>query len=77
MTLERKGARRVVVHGTAYRWRLRRRLTPARVLAWSPCKYAVEHADTPGTTLVVITKRSDQSSGSSSSSDHSMSRSVY
>ncbi|MFG3550312.1 hypothetical protein [Streptomyces sp. NPDC047725] len=55
MALPRKGARRIVVGGTAYRWRLRRRPTCSQGLAWSPCTFAVEHADAPGTTLVVTT----------------------
>ncbi|MEU0837943.1 hypothetical protein ABZ370_00490 [Streptomyces sp. NPDC005962] len=55
MALSRKGARRIVVDGTAYRWRLRRRPTYCQGLAWSPCTFAVGHADTPGTTLVVTT----------------------
>ncbi|MCX4977308.1 hypothetical protein [Streptomyces sp. NBC_00620] len=41
--------------GTVYRWRLRGRPTYFHVLAWSPCTFAVEHADTPGMTLVVTT----------------------
>ncbi|WP_345580461.1 hypothetical protein [Streptomyces prasinosporus] len=57
MTLGRKGARRIVVDGTAYRWRLRRRPTYFRGLAWTPCTFAVEHADTAGTTLVVTTNQ--------------------
>lgn len=40
---------------TAYRWRLRGRPTYFQGLAWSPCTFAVEHADTPGMTLVVTT----------------------
>lgn len=55
MALGRKGARRIVVDGTAYRWRLRRRPTYFQGLAWSPCTFAIEHADTSGTTLVVTT----------------------
>jgi hypothetical protein len=55
MALGRKGARRIVVDGTAYRWRLRRRPTYFQALAWTPCTYAVEHADAPGATLVVTT----------------------
>ncbi|MGW2325738.1 hypothetical protein ACWC5C_08255 [Streptomyces sp. NPDC001700] len=51
------GARRLVVGGTAYRWRLRRRPTYCQGLAWSPCTYAVEHADHPGTTLVVTSNQ--------------------
>lgn len=57
MALGRKGARRIVVDGTVYRWRLRRRPTYSQALCWSPCTYAVEHADCPGTTLVVTTNQ--------------------
>ncbi|WP_037678202.1 hypothetical protein [Streptomyces griseus] len=57
MALVRKGSRRIVVDGRAYRWRLRGRPTYSQGLAWSPCTFAVEHADTPGTTLVVTTRR--------------------
>ncbi|MER5909012.1 hypothetical protein ABT124_00575 [Streptomyces sp. NPDC001982] len=56
MALGRKGSRRMVVGGTIYRWRLRRRPTYGQALCWSPCTCAVEHADHPGATLVVITK---------------------
>ncbi|MEU1165044.1 hypothetical protein ABZ372_32755 [Streptomyces sp. NPDC005921] len=55
MALVRKGSRRIVVDGTTYRWRLRGRPTYSQGLAWSSCTYAVEHADTPGMTLVVTT----------------------
>ncbi|GAA3887929.1 hypothetical protein GCM10023084_45620 [Streptomyces lacrimifluminis] len=55
MALGRKGARRIVVDGTAYRWRLRRWPTYSQALSWTPCTYAVEHADTSGTTLLVTT----------------------
>ncbi|MFF8531981.1 hypothetical protein ACN6K9_002895 [Streptomyces sp. SAS_267] len=55
MALVRKGSRRIVVDGTVYRWRLRGRPTYPQGLVWSPCTFAVEHADTPGTTLVVTT----------------------
>ncbi|MCP9987202.1 hypothetical protein LUX01_11375 [Streptomyces sudanensis] len=34
---------------------LRGRPTYCRGLAWSPCTFAVEHADTLGATLVVVT----------------------
>ena len=53
MALVRKGPRRIVVDGTAYRRRLRGRPTCFQGLAWSPCTFAVEHADAPGMTLVV------------------------
>ena len=55
MALPRKGSRSITVDGTTYRWRLRRRPTYSQALAWSPCTYAVEHADEAGTTLVVTT----------------------
>ncbi|GGU76242.1 hypothetical protein GCM10010260_05540 [Streptomyces filipinensis] len=57
MALPRGGARRIVVDGTAYRWRVRRRPTYAQALGWTAGTFAVEHADTPGTTLIVTTGR--------------------
>ncbi|MFF4519890.1 hypothetical protein [Streptomyces bluensis] len=57
MALLRKRTRRIVVDGTAYRWRLPGRPTYFQGLAWSPCTFAVEHADTPGMTLVVTTNQ--------------------
>jgi hypothetical protein len=57
MALGRRGSRHIVVDGTLYRWRLRRRPTYGQALCWSPCTYAVEHADHPGTTLVVTTNQ--------------------
>ncbi|GAB2938560.1 hypothetical protein GCM10027075_43760 [Streptomyces heilongjiangensis] len=54
MALVRKGSRRIVVDGTPYRWRLRGRPTYFQGLAWSPCTFAVEHADTPGALVVTI-----------------------
>lgn len=48
----RKGSRRIVVDGTVYCWRLRVRPTYFQGLAWSPCSFVVEHADTPGMALV-------------------------
>lgn len=57
MAIGRKGSRRIVVDGTAYRWRLRRRPTYDQALCDRPCTYAVQHADSPGTTLVVTTNR--------------------
>lgn len=47
----RKGSRRIVVDGMAYRWQFRVRPTYFQGLAWSPCTFA----DAPGTTLVVTT----------------------
>ncbi|MET8508511.1 hypothetical protein ABZV60_28315 [Streptomyces sp. NPDC004787] len=58
MALVRKGSRRITVDGVTYRWRLRGRPTYAQGMTWSPLTYAVEHAETPGTTLVITTDRS-------------------
>ncbi|MET9153254.1 hypothetical protein ABZX82_18565 [Streptomyces griseoflavus] len=55
MALVRKGSRRIVVDGTAYRWRLRGRPTYSQGLVRSPCTFAVERADTRGATLLVTT----------------------
>ncbi|PWI11440.1 hypothetical protein DIZ27_05185 [Streptomyces sp. NWU339] len=57
MALVRKGSRRIVVDGTAYRWRLRGRPTYFQGMAWSPCTFAVERADAPGAVLVVTTNQ--------------------
>ncbi|MEU8621527.1 hypothetical protein [Streptomyces sp. NPDC048623] len=57
MTLVKKGSRRITVDGVMYRWRLRGRPTYTQGLVWSPLTYAVEHAETPGTTLVIKTSR--------------------
>ncbi|MER6448044.1 hypothetical protein [Streptomyces venezuelae] len=57
MALVKKGSRLITVDGTAYRWRLRSRPTYGRGLVMSPLAYAVEHAEDPGTTLVVTTGR--------------------
>lgn len=46
MALVRKESRRIVVDGTAYRWRLRGRPTYFQRLSWSPYTFAVEHAGT-------------------------------
>jgi len=64
MALVRKGSRRIVVDGTAYRWRLRGRPTYSQSLAWSPCTFAVEHVDTPGAMLVVTTDQPHPTTGS-------------
>jgi hypothetical protein len=55
MALNRKGSRRIVVDGSAYRWRMRKKPTYSQGLCWSPCTYAVEHAGRPGAVLVVTT----------------------
>ncbi|MFD9151301.1 hypothetical protein [Streptomyces diastaticus] len=57
MAIGRKGSRRIVVDGTAFHWRLRRRPTYNQALCDTPCTYAVQHADSPGTTLVVTTNQ--------------------
>ncbi|MBC9711679.1 hypothetical protein H9Y04_03740 [Streptomyces sp. TRM66268-LWL] len=57
MAIGRKGSRRLVVDGTAYRWRLRRRPTYDQALCGTPCTYAVQDEATPGTTLVVTTSQ--------------------
>lgn len=57
MSLGRKGPRRIVVDGTVYRWRLRRRPAYFQALSWTPCTFAVEQADAPGRMLVVRTNQ--------------------
>ncbi|MFJ9752890.1 hypothetical protein [Streptomyces chartreusis] len=55
MALVKKGSRLITVDGISYRWRIRRKPTYSQALAWSPLTYAVELADSPGSTLVVTT----------------------
>lgn len=55
MALTRKRSRCITVDGIAYRWMLRGRPTYDQALGRSPLTYAVEHAESPGATLVVIT----------------------
>ncbi|GAA0921003.1 hypothetical protein [Streptomyces thermoalcalitolerans] len=55
MALVRKGSRRIVVDGTAYHRRLRGKPTYCQGLVWSPCTFAVEHENAPGTVLMVRT----------------------
>ncbi|WAZ19026.1 hypothetical protein STRCI_000045 [Streptomyces cinnabarinus] len=57
MALVKKGSRRITVDGVSYRWRIRRKPTYSQALAWSPLTYAVELADSPGSTLVVTTNQ--------------------
>ncbi|MEU5002634.1 hypothetical protein [Streptomyces sp. NPDC021622] len=57
MALVKKGSRHISVDGTTYRWRLRGRPTYDQGMARSPVTYAVEHADNPGTTLVITTNQ--------------------
>ncbi|MET7437291.1 hypothetical protein ACWERY_28955 [Streptomyces sp. NPDC004082] len=57
MALVKKGSRRITVDGITYRWRIRRRPTYCQALLWSPLTYAVELADSPGSTLVVTTNQ--------------------
>lgn len=57
MALLTKGSRLITVDGTTYRWRVRGRPTYDQGLVASPLTYAVEHAATPGTTLVVTTNQ--------------------
>ncbi|WP_171166438.1 hypothetical protein [Streptomyces sp. I05A-00742] len=53
MAMPRKGSRRITVDGIAYRWRVRHRPTYDQAVAGAPLTYAVEQAESPGTTLVV------------------------
>lgn len=55
MALGHRGSRRITVDGVTYSWRLRRRPTYSQALCWSPCTYAVEHAELHGSVLVVTT----------------------
>ena len=51
MTIPSKGARRIVVDGTPFRWSVRSRPTYSQGLAQSGLTLAGEHAEGPGCTL--------------------------
>lgn len=53
MTIPRRGSRKIVVAGAAYRWLVRRQPTYSQALAWSPLTVAVE-PETGGRTLVLV-----------------------
>lgn len=55
MTLARKGTRSIVVGGVRYRWKVRGKPSYSQANGWTPLVFVVEHADTPGTLLVVST----------------------
>ncbi|GHB80525.1 hypothetical protein GCM10010347_58860 [Streptomyces cirratus] len=57
MALVKRGSRLITVDGTTYRWRLRGRPTYDQGLVHSPLTYAAEHAETPGTILVIKTNQ--------------------
>jgi hypothetical protein len=57
MALVRKGSRLIAVDGVVYRWRIRGRPTYGQGLGWRPLAYAVERAEKPAGTLLVLTDR--------------------
>ncbi len=57
MALVRKGSRRIVVDGDAYRWRIRHKSSYSQGNGWTPLTFAVEDAAGTGTILVVRTSQ--------------------
>lgn len=55
MALTSRGSRRIVVDGTVYRWRIRRKPSYSQGLAETPLTYAIDQPDSGGTVLVVKT----------------------
>ncbi|KAI9134689.1 hypothetical protein [Acaryochloris sp. CCMEE 5410] len=53
MTLAKKGSRKIVVDGVAYRWSIRHKPTYPQALCQSNLTTAVELYDQPGTTLII------------------------
>lgn len=53
MAITKKGSRRILVEGSAYRWAVRSRPTYAQALGQSPTSFAVELEGIGQTTLVV------------------------
>lgn len=56
MAMPKTGARRIVVDGVVYRWRVRHRAHSFTAFNWDGCIHvSVELADAPGSALVVFT----------------------
>lgn len=53
MALARKRSRLITVDGVTYRWKVRHRPTYHQGNGWSPLTFALEHAQSPGSVLVV------------------------
>lgn len=52
MAILRRGARTLVIDGTAYRWNIRRKPTYCQGLGWSKLSVAVEQSDCHGSVLI-------------------------
>jgi hypothetical protein len=57
MALVKKGARRIVVDGAEYRWRVRRKPSYSQANGWTPLTFAVGAGSGTGSVLVVRTGR--------------------
>jgi len=55
MAITKKGSRRIIVDGSAYRWMLRSRPTYSQALGQNPLTFSVELEHGGQTTLVVTT----------------------
>ncbi|ADP84369.1 hypothetical protein FraEuI1c_6385 [Pseudofrankia inefficax] len=54
MALNKRGSRLIVVDGDHYRWIVRRKPTYCQGNAWTPLSFAVERANPPGRTALVV-----------------------
>ena len=54
MALPRKGSRKIVVDGVAYRWYIRSKPTYSQSMGWSDLTVAAQQADASQTTTLVI-----------------------
>src|SRR5262245_14394258 len=54
MAIVKKGGRNIVVDGTAYRWRVRRKPTYGQEVFQGPFRFSVEKAGAGGAVLVVL-----------------------
>lgn len=58
MSIPKKGTRKITVGATDYRWLIRRKATYSQTDYGNGCMHvAIEHAETPGTTLLIHTDR--------------------
>ena len=58
MAIPKKGTRKIIVQGITYRWLIRRKATYMQSdYGVGRLHVAIEHAENPGTTLLIVTDR--------------------
>ncbi len=65
MSIPKKGTRKIIVDGEPFIWLIRRQATNTQAESgWGHLHVAVEHAEEPGSVLVILTDRPHPQGGS-------------